>query len=64
MNAREVQARLKREGYEPVQGKGSHVKWEKAGHKTVVVPNHRGDILKGLLRAICKDAGWEWPPGR
>jgi hypothetical protein len=28
----------------------------------VVVPNHRGDLKTGTLRAIYRDAGWRWPP--
>jgi predicted RNA binding protein YcfA (HicA-like mRNA interferase family) len=52
--------RLRQEGWAEHQGKGSHVKFTKAG-RVVVVPNHRGDLKIGTLRAIYRDAGWQWP---
>src|SRR5215213_2283441 len=42
---------------------GSHVVFSKGG-RTVVVPNHAGDIKPGMLRSICHGAGWEYPPKR
>ena len=65
MRAREVMARLRREGFEERPGKGSHRIFFRAQplpDRTVVVPNHRGDIPAGTLRSICRQAGWEWPP--
>jgi hypothetical protein len=32
--------------------------------RMVVVPNHRGDLKTGLLRAIYRAVGWSWPPQR
>ncbi len=53
--------RLRREGWEQRQGKGSHLIFRKNG-KRVVIANHPGDIPTGTLREICRQAGWEWPP--
>jgi predicted RNA binding protein YcfA (HicA-like mRNA interferase family) len=61
MTAREVIARLRDEGWEERAGKGSHI-FTKPGVGTVIVPNHRGDIPTGTLRAIFRAAGWLWPP--
>jgi predicted RNA binding protein YcfA (HicA-like mRNA interferase family) len=54
---------LRREGWDDRPGKGSHVIFKKMG-KRVVVSNHSGDIPSGTLRAICEQAGWEYPPSR
>jgi predicted RNA binding protein YcfA (HicA-like mRNA interferase family) len=56
--------RLRREGWAERQGKGSHVLFTKPGQPNISVPRHPGDIKRGLLRAIAKSAGWEWPPQR
>jgi predicted RNA binding protein YcfA (HicA-like mRNA interferase family) len=37
------------------------VKFRKEG-RTVIVPNHPGDLKRGLLQSICRAAGW--PPQR
>jgi predicted RNA binding protein YcfA (HicA-like mRNA interferase family) len=55
--------RLRREAWAERPGKGSHLVFSKDG-RTVVVPNHRGDIAPGTLRSICRAAGWEYPPKR
>ena len=60
MTPREVMQRLRQEGWAEQPGKGSHVKFTKDDHM-VIVPNHRGDIKTGTLRAIYRDAGWQWP---
>ena len=64
MTAREVMNRLRREGWSERAGKGSHVVFSKPGFPNVAVPNHHGDLRIGTLRAIARDAGWEWPIGR
>ena len=64
MTAREVMNRLRREGWAEHPGKGSHIKFTKAGGRMVIVPNHRGDLKIGIVRAIYRDAGWPWPPQR
>jgi predicted RNA binding protein YcfA (HicA-like mRNA interferase family) len=55
--------RLRREGWNERPAKGAHVLFRKDGRR-VTVPNHSGDIATGTLRAICKQAGWEYPPQR
>ena len=63
MTAREAMARLRREGWSERQGTGAHVVFKKDALR-VVVSDHRGDIPTGTLRAICKQAGWSYPPER
>ncbi len=63
MTAREAMNRLRREGWTERQGKGSHVIFKQNGNR-VVVSNHSGDIPLGTLRAICEQAGWDYPPNR
>ncbi len=63
MAAREAMNRLRREGWMAWPGKGSHVIFKKDGRR-VVVSNHAGEIPTGTLRAICAQAGWEYPPQR
>jgi predicted RNA binding protein YcfA (HicA-like mRNA interferase family) len=63
MTAREVIARLRRDGWTERPGKGAHLIFKKDGRR-VVVANHRGDVPSGTLRAICAQAGWEYPPRR
>jgi predicted RNA binding protein YcfA (HicA-like mRNA interferase family) len=62
MTAREVIQRLRRQGWTERQGKGSHVIFTKQGHRNITVSSHGGDLPMGTLRAIARDAGWEWPP--
>jgi predicted RNA binding protein YcfA (HicA-like mRNA interferase family) len=62
MTAREVKARLLREGWSSRPGKGSHEIFQLPGRPILVLPNHRGDLAPGTLRSICKAAAWEWPP--
>jgi predicted RNA binding protein YcfA (HicA-like mRNA interferase family) len=56
MTAREVEAVLKRYGFDLVSQKGSHRKWRNSGNGLqVIVPEHRGRTLPiGTLRAILK----------
>ncbi len=63
MTSREVINRLRREGWTERSGKGAHVVFTKAG-QVVVVANHPGDIKRGTLRSICRQAGWEFLPER
>jgi predicted RNA binding protein YcfA (HicA-like mRNA interferase family) len=60
---REAMNRLRREGWIDRSGKGAHVVFKKDGRR-VVISNHAGDIPTGTLRAICKQAGWTFPPPR
>ena len=63
MTAREAMNRPGREGWTERQGKGAHVIFKKVGRR-VVVSDHAGDIPRGTLRAICEQAGWDYPPAR
>ena len=63
MTAREAMNRLRREGWVERPGKGAHVIFKKAGRR-VVISSHSGDVPTGTLRAICAQAGWEFPPQR
>ncbi len=63
MTAREAMNRLRREGWAERLSTGAHVIFKKGGCR-VVVSNHSSDIPTGTLRAICTQAGWEYPPQR
>lgn len=56
---KDVQERLKKEGFKKTGQTGSHEKWKKE-EKTVTVPNHgpKYEIPIGTLRNIWKQAGW------
>ena len=63
MTAQEVIKRLHDDGWHEVKQTGSHKKFKhdsKAG--IVTVPMHRGDIPKGTLGSIFRQAGWEKQP--
>ncbi len=47
-----------RMGYRRVRQTGSHVILEHPSRATVVIPWHSGDLPKGLLFRILKDAGF------
>jgi predicted RNA binding protein YcfA (HicA-like mRNA interferase family) len=64
MTAREVMARLQREGWQERPGKGAHVVFTKPGRKNIPVSRDGGDVPIGTLRSIARDAGWEWLPER
>lgn len=49
--------RLKKEGFEHVETRGSHHKYRK-GERTVTVVHPKKDIPTGTLRSIYKQAGW------
>lgn len=55
---RELLRFLKRQGYREVRQSGSHLILEHAERQMVVIPMHRGDLPKGLLLRILKDAGF------
>jgi predicted RNA binding protein YcfA (HicA-like mRNA interferase family) len=58
MTFREIDKLLKDNGWtrEKKGNAGSHIIYRK-GQKKVPVPNHSGDIPKGTLNAILKQAG-------
>ena len=56
--AREVIRRLKKAGFVEERQRGSHLRlWRESDRKMVIVPIHPGDIPKGTLRGIIRDAG-------
>lgn len=59
LTAREMIAALLRAGFVVSRQKGSHV-WLKHPHtgKVTSVPNHPGEMTKGLTSAIIKQAGF------
>jgi len=56
---REVTKRLKVLGFEYDRGaKGSHeIWWNPLTRRRTTIPNHRGDLPEGTLRAILSQAG-------
>ncbi len=63
MTARQVIKRLEEDGWYEVRQSGSHKQFQhdtKLG--TVTVPMHRGDIPRGTLRNIFRQAGLENTP--
>ncbi|MDR1430160.1 MAG: type II toxin-antitoxin system HicA family toxin [Spirochaetaceae bacterium] len=60
MTVREVLKLLRDDGWFVYEQNGSHVQLKHPAKKgRVTVPNHRGDIKKGTLRSILKQAGLE-----
>lgn len=62
MTAREVIARLSKEGWQFNRQSGSHAQYthpDKPGAR-VTVAMHRGDIHISTLRNIYRQAGWDW----
>lgn len=58
MNVREILKILKDDGWEETTQKGSHIQLEhKIKKGKVTVPNHNGDVGKGTLNSILKQAG-------
>ncbi len=49
---------LLRHGYRRARQAGSHLILEHPTRKTLVIPVHAGDLPKGLLLKILKDAGF------
>ena len=58
MNPKEMVKHLRKNGFEIISQKGSHVKMKnpRTGHQTVV-PMHNEDLGKGLESGILKQAG-------
>jgi predicted RNA binding protein YcfA (HicA-like mRNA interferase family) len=57
---RELLRFLEHHGYRRTRQSGSHIILEHASRRMLVVPQHRGDIPKGLLIRILKDGGFTW----
>jgi predicted RNA binding protein YcfA (HicA-like mRNA interferase family) len=58
VSARELIRFLLRQGYQRARQTGSHLILEHPTRKTLVIPVHAGDLPKGLLIKILKDAGF------
>lgn len=60
MNSREIISRLKREGWELVNVRGSHHQYKHPQNKNkITVPHPKKDLPKGTLKNIYKQAGWD-----
>ena len=61
MTSREVMAKLKADGWELVQIRGSHQQFKhpiKPGR--VTIPHPKKDLPTGTLRSIYRQAGLDW----
>ena len=58
MPFKEIEKILKDNGWQFESVRGSHFKYKhKSKQGVVIVPNHKGDIPKGTLNSIFKQAG-------
>jgi predicted RNA binding protein YcfA (HicA-like mRNA interferase family) len=61
MTSRAVMAKLKADGWELVQIRGSHQQFKhptKSGR--VTLPHPKKELPIGTLRSIYRQAGWDW----
>ena len=54
LKGREIIAALQKIGYAQTRQRGSHIRLECQGRKSITVPNHA--VGRGLLRKILRDA--------
>jgi predicted RNA binding protein YcfA (HicA-like mRNA interferase family) len=60
VTVREVLKLLRHDGWFPYEQNGSHIQLKHPVKKgRVTVPNHKGDLKKGTLHSILKQAGLE-----
>ena len=61
MNSREIISRLKQDGWQLINIRGSHHQY-KHPHKTnkITVPHPKKDLPIGTLKSIFKQANWDW----
>lgn len=58
MTVREVIKLLKKDGWTEYETRGSHIQFKHPTKKgKVTVPSHSGDVPKGTLNSILKQAG-------
>lgn len=58
MTVKEILKKLKQDGWYETAQKGSYIQLEHHDKKgKVTVPNHNGDLAKGTLNSILKQAG-------
>lgn len=55
-NSKKLLKRLKAEGFEEIQKRGSHLKLRK-GDRTVILPHPKKDLPLGTVRSIYRQAG-------
>jgi len=63
VTSRDIISRLKAEGWEIVNIRGSHHQYkhlQRGGR--VTVPHPKKDFPRGTLRSIFQQAEWPWPP--
>ena len=53
LNGKEIIRTLKKIGYQEIKQRGSHIRLECKGKKSITVPNHI--VGRGLLRKILRD---------
>ena len=59
-DSRDIIKRLRQDGYEIAEVRGSHHKfYNRQTKRIVIVPHPRKDIPPGTVRSIYKQAGWE-----
>jgi predicted RNA binding protein YcfA (HicA-like mRNA interferase family) len=60
MTAREILKVLRNDGWYEYERSGSHIQLKHPAKKgRVTVPDHRGDLKKGTVRSIYRQAGLE-----
>jgi len=58
-NSSRIIARLKKEGWEEVSQRGSHLKLRlREAGAVIIVPHPKKDLPLGTARKIAKQAGW------
>ena len=63
VTGRDIIPRLKAEGWELANVRGSHPQYKHALQSgRVTVPHPKKDFPKGTLRSIFRQAGWPLPP--
>ena len=63
MKSRDIINRLKNDGWELRNVRGSHHQYVHHGNGgRVTVPHPKKDLPTGTLRSIYRQAGWDWPP--
>jgi predicted RNA binding protein YcfA (HicA-like mRNA interferase family) len=63
LSSRDLIRRLERDGWTLQRVSGDHHIFTKpGGRRPIVVPHPRQTLGKGLVRALFRQAGWDWPP--
>lgn len=62
MTARELTNILEQAGFKATEG-ARHTKWKHPDGRVTVIHRHKGDIPRGTLKAIFREAGLPMPQG-